>query len=162
VTAGKPGARIGDLVAALEGAFQGGGWHGPSVLAVSAGVSARDAGARPAGAHHSVHELIDHIQYWEEAGLRYATTKAKPKRTRRDWARPSLGFAASLRRMKATHRSLVAAVRKLREADLDRPIGTWGSGIVPLQVVLHGVAAHDAYHAGQIGLLVALLAKRQR
>ena len=158
----KAGTRLGDVVAALEGAFQGPGWHGPTVLEVVAGIAARRAALRPEGAHHSVHELVDHIQYWEEAGLRYAVTKGKPKRTRRDWARPTRSFAGSLKRLTATHRRLVAAVRKLDESDLDRPIGTWGSGIVPLHFVLHGVAAHDAYHAGQIGLLRALLGKRKR
>jgi uncharacterized damage-inducible protein DinB len=100
---------------------------------------------------------VDHIQYWEEAGLRYATTRRRPKRTRRDWGAPAVAFAASLRRMKATHQRLIEAVAALAEAELDRPIGTWDSGRMPLARVLHGVAAHDAYHAGQIRLIRTLL-----
>jgi uncharacterized damage-inducible protein DinB len=59
--------------------------------------------------------------------------------------------------MKRTHLGLVAAVSLLTDADLERPIGTWDSGTLPLARVLHGVAAHDAYHAGQIRLLRTLI-----
>jgi len=58
----------------------------------------------------------------------------------------------------ASHRSLVAAVERLAEADLERPVGeegreaSLGSG-VSLAVMLHGIIAHDVYHAGQIALL---------
>ena len=40
----------------------------------------------------------------------------------------------------------------LRDQDLDRKVPT-SSGPRPLVEVLHGLAAHDAYHAGQIQLL---------
>jgi uncharacterized damage-inducible protein DinB len=152
-----PGPRVADLLVALQGAFERKGWHGPTVLETLRGVTAREAGLKPAGVHHSIHQLVDHIQYWEEAGLRYATTRRRPKRTRRDWGAPAVAFAASLRRMKATHQRLIDAVSALAEAELDRPIGTWDSGRMPLARVLHGVAAHDAYHAGQIRLIRTLL-----
>jgi uncharacterized damage-inducible protein DinB len=148
---------VGDVLAALAAAFDRKGWHGPTVLRSLAGITAREASLKPAGAHHSIHQLVDHIQYWEEAGLRYATTRDKPKRTRRDWGRPTLALAESLVRMQATHLALVAAVSLLKDADLERPIGTWESGKIGLSRVLHGVAAHDAYHAGQIRLLRTLL-----
>jgi uncharacterized damage-inducible protein DinB len=110
-----PGPRVGDVLVALHGAFEGKGWHGPTVLQALAGVTAREAIQKPAA------------------------------------------FAASLRAMKATHRRLVEAVSALDDAALDRSIGTWDSGRMPLARVLHGVAAHDAYHAGQIRLVRTLL-----
>jgi uncharacterized damage-inducible protein DinB len=152
-----PGQRVADLLAALRGAFERKGWHGPTVLEALQGVTAREAAHKPAGVHHSIHQLVDHIQYWEESGLRYATTRGKPKRTRRDWGLPARSFTASLREMKATHRRLIEAVSALADDDLERPIGTWDSGRMSLSRVLHGVAAHDAYHAGQIRLIRTLL-----
>lgn len=156
-SAKAPATRVADVLAALAGAFERKGWHGPTVRKSLARITAREASLKPAGAHHSIHQLVDHIQYWEEAGLRYATTRDKPKRTRRDWGRPTLSLVESLGRMERTHRDLVAAVSLLSDEDLERPIGTWESGKVPLSRVLHGVAAHDAYHAGQIRLLRTLL-----
>lgn len=153
---GKRATRVDDILVALEGAFERKGWHGPSVLEALEGVTAREASRRPNGAHHSIHQLVDHIQYWEEAGLRYASTRRRPKRTRRDWRRPTLSFAASVGRLERTHLRLVMAAARLADADLERPIGTWDSGVMTLAKVMHGVAAHDAYHAGQIRLLRTL------
>ena len=152
-----PGPRVRDVLSALQGAFERKGWHGPTVLESLHGVTAREAARKPSGAHHSIHQLVDHIQYWEEAGLRYAITRGRPKRARRDWGVPAGSFAASLREMKATHQRLIEAVSALEDAALDRPIGTWGSGRMPLAKVLHGVAAHDTYHAGQIRMIRTLL-----
>ena len=151
------GSRVKDVLTALQGAFGSRGWHGPTVLEAVKGVTETQAARKPEAVHHSIHVLVDHIQYWEEAGLRYATTRGKPRRTRRDWRQPATSFAASVRRMKTTHARLVAAVAQLRDADLERSIGTWDSGRMPLAKVLHGVAAHDAYHAGQIRLIRTLL-----
>ena len=57
----------------------------------------------------------------------------------------------------ASHRWLVAAVKRLTEADLERLVGEGreaglGSGVT-VAVMLHGIVAHDIYHAGQIALL---------
>jgi uncharacterized damage-inducible protein DinB len=151
------GTRVADVLAALSGAFDRKGWHGPSVLDALRGVTAREANQRPGGVHHSIHQLVDHIQYWEEAGLRYATERDKPRRTRRDWGLPETPFGESLRRLRATHARLLRAVSRLEDAQLERPIGTWDLGKMPLHRVLHGVAAHAAYHAGQIRLIRTLL-----
>ncbi len=57
----------------------------------------------------------------------------------------------------ASHRSLVAAVTRLSDADLERQVGEereagLGSGVT-VALMLHGIVAHDIYHAGQIALL---------
>jgi uncharacterized damage-inducible protein DinB len=51
---------------------------------------------------------------------------------------------------------LVAAIALLKEADLERPVRTVSKRRLTLGEVLHGVAAHDSYHAGQIRLLRTL------
>jgi uncharacterized damage-inducible protein DinB len=149
-------ARVRDLLDAFEGAFERRGWHGPSVLQALRGLSSEQAKKRPAGAHHSIHELVEHIAYWEERGIRYLAPRGSRARSARDWARPEHSFAASVARLKAIHARLIAAIEALGDSDLDRRIST-GSGPMPLGRALHGVAAHAAYHAGQIGLLKSLL-----
>jgi uncharacterized damage-inducible protein DinB len=152
---GKP--RVTDVLLALAGAFESRGWHGPSVLEALDGVTTREAARRPGSAHHSIHQLVEHIRYWEEAGLSIFTRPAEAKPRRRDWGRPTTSFAASRQRLERTHARLVAAVRRLEDADLARPVKTVESGVMLLVRVLHGIAAHDAYHAGQIRLLRTLL-----
>ena len=143
--------RVADVLVALQGAFAKKGWHGATVLESVKGIRAKKARKRKD--QHSIHELVDHIEYWENIAVHYVRRGRPPKRRRADWAPPTLHWRDSVRRMRATHRVLVAAIASLKDADLERPVRTLGSGRMRLCQVLHGVAAHDAYHAGQIGLL---------
>jgi hypothetical protein len=58
-----------------------------------------------------------------------------------------------LRLLADEHRLLLAAVRRLRPADLDRktPRGEW-----TWAEVFYGAAAHDSHHGGQVQLLERL------
>ena len=152
--------RVEDVLSALRGAFEANGWHGPTVRGAVRGVRAREADRKPPRAHHSIHELVDHITYWEAVVVRRYLGPGKPSpRGRGDWRRPATSLAESVRRMEEGHRVLVAAVSALRDEDLDRKVPT-ASGPRPLAEVLHGLAAHDAYHAGQIRLTRKLLRGR--
>jgi hypothetical protein len=150
----RRGSRVEDLLVALRGAFERGGWQGPSVLESLAGVGPAAAGKRPRGVPHSVHDLVEHIAFWEERGVTYL--RPGPKQLRADWSLPGRSYRASLARLKKVHALLVRSVGRLREGDLDRIVST-GEGDVTLARALHGVAAHDAYHAGQIGLIAKRL-----
>jgi uncharacterized damage-inducible protein DinB len=154
------GTRVDDVLAALRGAFEKNGWHGPTVRGSVRGVSPREAARKPARAHHSIHELVDHVAYWEAVVLRrYLGPGVPSERGRGDWKPPRVAFAASVERMEEGHRALMKAVSALRDEDLERKVPT-SSGPRPLVEVLHGLAAHDAYHAGQIRLTRKLLRGR--
>jgi hypothetical protein len=154
-----PRTRVDDVLAALRGAFEANGWHGPTARGSVRGVTAREAERRPAHAHHSIHQLVDHIAYWEATVLRRYFVPASARQGRGDWRPPAGTLAESIERMEAVHRALVGAVSALRDQDLDRKVKT-PSGPRPLVEVLHGLAAHDAYHAGQIRLTRKLLRGR--
>ena len=154
-----PRSRVDDVLAALRGAFEANGWHGPTVRGSVRGVNAREADRKPGRAHHSIHELVDHIAYWEATVLRRYLVPAAPRQGRGDWRPPAGSLTESIARMEAVHRAVVKAVSALRDQDLDRKVKT-PSGSRPLVEVLHGLAAHDAYHAGQIRLTRKLLQGR--
>ena len=154
------GTRVDDILAALRGAFESNGWHGPTVLGAVRGVTASEAGRKPPRAHHSILELVDHIAYWEAVILRrYLVPPKTERRGRGDWRPPVGSLADSVQRMNEGHRALVKAVKALRDEDLERKVPT-SSGPRPLVEVLHGLAALDAYHAGQIRLTRTLLRGR--
>jgi uncharacterized damage-inducible protein DinB len=156
-----PRSRVDDVLAALRAAFEKNGWHGPTVLGSLKGITAGEAARKPKRAHHSVHELVDHIAYWEAVVLRrYLGPSPKSPRGRGDWKPPATPFAESVRRMQEGHAALVAAIAVLRDQDLDRKVKTAARLRRPLADVLHGVVAHDAYHAGQIRLTRKLLQGR--
>ena len=152
--------RVAAILGAFKGAFESKGWHGHTVLESIRGVTEAQACRKPGGAHHSIHQLLDHIEYWEAMGIHYVRTGGPGRLDRRDWSPPAGSLAASLRRLKATHKALVAAVARLKEADLDRKVRTISAGSRPLVDVLLGIVAHDAYHAGQIRLMRTLLPRR--
>jgi len=155
-----PGTRVDDVLTALRGAFEKNGWHGPTVRGSVRGVTAREAARQPARANHSIHELVDHIAYWEAVVLRRYLGSGQPgPRGRGDWTPPPGSFAESIERMEEGHRALVKAITALRDEDLERKVPS-SSGPRPLVEVLHGLAAHDAYHAGQIRLTRKLLRGR--
>jgi len=70
-----------------------------------------------------------------------------------------VSFVQYAPRMEEVHRALMKAVSALRDLDLERKVPT-SSRTRPLIEVLHGLAAHDAYHAGQIRLTRKLLRGR--
>jgi hypothetical protein len=49
----------------LKRAFEGDAWHGPAVLEVLQGVTARAAASKPIPGAHSIWELVLHIAAWD-------------------------------------------------------------------------------------------------
>jgi len=150
--------RITDL---LQRAHSGDAWHGPSVMAALDGVSAAAARARPIPAGHTIWETALHIIAWRHEVEQRLDGKVPTLPEQGDWPpvpNDDAEWARVFGHLDASHRSLVAAVRRLTDADLERPVGEEGreAGLgtgVTIAVMLHGIIAHDVYHAGQISLL---------
>ncbi|WP_243318469.1 DinB family protein [Geothrix paludis] len=139
----------------LERAFRGGAWHGPAVMELLAGVDAARARWRPGPSGHSIAELAGHLAYWMEDARRQILGEARTSpEAGGDWEAAAPGsdaaWQALCQALEAAHCGLRDAVRALEEARLDeaRP----GSDTT-LRGLLLGTLQHNAYHAGQIGLL---------
>lgn len=139
----------------LRRAFDGSAWHGPAVLELLADVDAETAAARPIADVHSIWELLLHIAVWDNAGMvrltgkrwqptglhNFPTVPAKP--TEAAWRK---AIAAT----KRTHGKLIKTVAGLPESRLrDRVPGKR----YDFYHMLHGIAQHELYHAGQIAIL---------
>ena len=143
--------RIGDQ---LRRAFEGSAWHGPAMLELLEDVDAAAAAAKPIVNVHSVWELLLHVEVWDRAAMvRLAGEKCQPKGednfppvkkiTESSWR----AAVASARR---THDQLVKMVEGLSESRLrDRVPGKR----YDFYHLLHGIAQHELYHAGQIAIL---------
>jgi uncharacterized damage-inducible protein DinB len=148
------------LIDLLQRAHDGDAWHGPSVMAVLDGVDAGMARARPIAAGHTIWETALHIVAWRHEVEQRVAGKKPALPAEGDWP-PVPADAAEWDRLRdrlhASHGSLVAAVARLTDEDLERLVGVereagLGSGVT-VAVMLHGIVAHDVYHAGQIALL---------
>ena len=138
----------------LQRAYAGPAWHGPSVLEALQGVTPEIASRRRIPGAHSIWELVHHIGAWADiprrrlAGETFQITDALnfPPVTATDAA----AWEQSLNNLSASHNKLVQAVSTLFESRLDQPVMKDGPTVYHL---LHGVAQHHIYHAGQIVLL---------
>jgi uncharacterized damage-inducible protein DinB len=144
-------ARIADQ---LQRAFYGTAWHGPALMELLGEVDAATAAAHPMGNAHSIWELVLHIEAWDGAGLKRLDGKlAKLKGLENFPLVPSPSAAAwrdAVASAKQTHDTLVDTVSKLKDSRLrDRVPGK----PYDFYHLLHGIAQHELYHAGQIALL---------
>jgi uncharacterized damage-inducible protein DinB len=138
----------------LRRAFYGDAWHGPALLELLKGVDAEMAAAKPVTDAHSIWELLLHIAAWDGAGLkRIAGKKAKLKGTQNFPPVPQPSEAAwrdAVAAAKQTHDNLIETVARLSAKRLrDQVPGKK----YDFYHMLHGIAQHELYHAGQIAIL---------
>lgn len=139
----------------LRRAFDGSAWHGPAVLELLADVDAETAAARPIADVHSIWELLLHIAVWDNAGMvRLTGKKWQPTGLHNFPAVPAKPTEAAWRKAiaatKRTHEKLIKTVAGLPESRLrDRVPGKR----YDFYHMLHGIAQHELYHAGQIAIL---------
>jgi uncharacterized damage-inducible protein DinB len=142
--------RIVDL---LDRAGSGDAWHGPPVDATLAGVTARQAAARPVPGAHSIWELALHIAVWDRVVMRRLTGERYEPTSAEDWpvgGTTDDGWQRTLADVRAARAELRAAILAFDGAHLAETVPGKGYSFY---VMLHGVVQHDLYHAGQIALL---------
>jgi uncharacterized damage-inducible protein DinB len=153
----------------LQRAHNGDAWHGPSVNSALEGVDRRMATTRPVARGHTICELVLHLTAW---------TREVTRRMREGVARdPEMGdwpvrtpaddreWSAIIAAFDEANAELADAIAALDESRLDDRIGderdrAVGGG-VSRYVMLHGLAQHHAYHAGQISFLKKALGPTQ-
>jgi uncharacterized damage-inducible protein DinB len=144
------------IAAVIERSVAGDPWHGSSLTALLADVTAEEAAHRPIRGAHSILEIVLHVAAWaEEVGARLAGAPPGDPADG-DWplpcpwdqahARLAAAHAGLLRRLAAFPDERLG-VRHGHEREPALGTGhTWAAMAV-------GVAEHNAYHGGQIALL---------
>ncbi|MBJ6108589.1 DinB family protein [Hymenobacter sp. BT523] len=155
------------LLDQLRRAFDGEPWCGPSLLTNLEGVTAAQAAHYPISNAHSIWEIVLHLASWTAiVRRRIADNKPLQPGEADDWpAAPAnqteASWQSALAGLRTAHEHLLALAEALPEADLDRTIGATfeppQGGSYTAYQMLHGVAQHYLYHAGQIVLLRKLL-----
>ncbi len=152
------------LIDLLDQAFDRHSWHGTNLGGSIRGLTVRQAVWRPSPQRHNIWELVLHTAYWKYVVRRRLTGAPRGSFPRRpsDW--PSVPYRATASAwtedvvlLRAEHVALRDCVEDLPAARLGKV--SPGSKYTPLQHI-HGIAAHDLYHAGQIQLLKRLQRRR--
>ena len=149
--------RISALVRGLDGAYGGPAWHGPHLRGALDPLGEAEAAWRPAPGRPNAWELAVHAAYWKYRVLRHvaaAPPAAFDEPGSNFFARPAAGrtLAADLARLDVWHERLRDAAAGLDPERLDEI----AYDAYTFEALLRGAAAHDAYHAGQVRLLVRL------
>ena len=138
----------------LHRAFEGDAWHGPALLELLREMDAATAAAQPLSDVHSIWELVLHVSAWDDAAYRRlggekvqltgtANFPVVPNPSQTTW-REAIAHA------KHTHDVLVKTVAALPEPRLRERVP---GKRYDFYFMLHGVAQHALYHAGQIAIL---------
>jgi len=144
---------IGVILELFDRAWHGPAWHGPSLREALEGVSAAEAAARPISGAHGIGEIAAHVMVWQDAVRHWIAGGEFTVTPELDFpAAPEDegAWARTLARMQESHDALRAAIAGFPAERLTEPRG---EARVPWFVILHGVAHHGLYHAGQIALL---------
>ena len=153
MSTGSGGRRL--VEDAIRDALTGSGAHALT-RDVFSGVDWKTAGARLSGAPHSLFQLANHMTYWNEWAVKWlqGRSPATPARAAGSWP----GRVAPLSR-----REWSAAVSRFQRAldALERHIGRGGlltaRGGRSRVGMLHTIASHNSYHAGQAALVRVML-----
>jgi uncharacterized damage-inducible protein DinB len=144
-------ARIADQ---LRRAFDGSAWHGPALLELLEDVDDATAAAKPLRKVHSIWELVMHIAVWDDAGLRRLRGKKWQPTGLANFPPPTKPTKAAWRNAiaatKHTHDTLVRTVASLPDSRLRERVP---GKRYDFYYMLHGIAQHELYHAGQIAIL---------
>lgn len=157
----KPPAEIQTLLDALDDAYHKPGWHGPSLKSTLRRVKAIEASQHIKGASHSIAEIAIHCAYWKYAGLRRLTGAKRggfPLRGS-NWfpvanSLSDVEWKSHIRLLDEMHAQLIETVSALPAKRLSEIPS--GAKVTNLKLI-YGLAAHDAYHAGQIRTLRGIL-----
>jgi hypothetical protein len=150
------------LLEVMDQAFDHKGWHGTTLRGALRGVTPAEALWRPAPGRHNIWELTLHAAYWKYAVRRRLAGDALGSFDRKPSNWPAIPAPADNRAWRRDiafldeeHRKLRDVVRRMSGAELDRrsPKGVWRNA-----EEIHGIAAHDLYHTGQIQLIKRLMA----
>ena len=139
------------LLSVLDCAFDRRSWHGANLISSLRGVNAKTA-LRKIGRRKTIWQQLLHAAYWKHVVLNKLTGTTPFGRPGSNWpatpqAASDANWRSDLRFLRDEHARLRRAIEQLPPRKLDAKT-VW---------LIHGVAAHDAYHAGQIKLLRRLL-----
>lgn len=146
-------ARIGSQ---LKRAMEGVAWHGPALLELLADVSAERAAAKPIPAAHSIWEIVLHVAAWQNFAAGAVEGGSMPVDLADEANWPPVADASreawrgTVAEVGAAGKRLRDALRKFSDEDLERTVP---GREYNFYFLLHGVAQHGLYHAGQVALL---------
>lgn len=143
----------------MKRATVGEAWHGPSLLEILDGVTARAAAAKPIPNAHSIWEIVLHLVATQELVLARLQGVAKTLSPEEDW--PTVtepteeAWREAVEKLKGGEDRLREGIASFPDERLEEPLVAQGSSAYDN---FHGHVQHNLYHAGQMVLLKKMAA----
>jgi len=142
------------IIDQLHRSLEGDSWQGASIREILEGVNARQAAAHPVRGGHSIWELVYHVTAWVRAVHSRVLGKVSELEGEADWPpvrdTSENAWTAAFEDLRRSQSELIATLKTLGDPDLNAPVPNRDYDRAHL---LHGLAQHHAYHAGQMSLL---------
>ena len=151
------------IIDQLHRSVEGDSWQGQSIREILDGVNAREAAAHPVPGGHSIWELVHHVTAWVRAVHSRVLGKITELEGEADWPpvreTGEKAWAHAFEDLRRSLEELITTLESLSDADLNGPVPNRDYDRAHL---LHGLAQHNAYHAGQMALLKRALQNREK
>lgn len=139
----------------LRKSLHGPAWHGPALLELISELDFRQALTRPLPEAHSIWKIVLHVTSWISATAQALDGQPMPSEDfADDWPavreQTAAGWQRALQELEEKGEQLAALVSLLSEERLEEQV--LGRNY-SFYFLLHGIAQHNIYHAGQIALL---------
>lgn len=125
---------------------------------VFSGLDWKAAGSKPRSVPHSVYQLLKHMSYWQDWVVAWleGESPAVPRHASGSW--PAESGPSSRREWDEAVARFRRGLRRLERACRGAGLPS-GRGRTSRLEMLHTIAAHNSYHAGQVAFLRQLLRK---
>lgn len=148
---------VSTAVAILRSTTHGPAWHGDPVMEILRRMNADQAARRLMPSAHSAWEILNHMIAWQEHTARMCEGGGStPLEGEADWPPVSISgeaaWTAAVERFQKSADHLIQIVSGWTEAQLAHTVQ--GRDFT-FKVLVHGIAHHNLYHSGQIGLIIA-------
>jgi len=131
------------LLDQINRAFSGEAWHGPALRNLLDGVTERQAREHPIEMGHSIVELVLHVAVWMDVVARRLNGENVPGSSVTDWTdADGASWPAAIEVLERAQSRLCDSVARLG-----------GDALRAKEPEILGLLQHNAYHAGQIGIL---------
>jgi uncharacterized damage-inducible protein DinB len=140
---------INKIIKLIENSFDGKPWHGQSIMDTLNGVTQEMSLVKFKNSH-SICELVAHLATWRNFVAKRLRGENQHEVADDDNFRHPKSLEDALAQLKD---SQVTLIESLEQFDEEQLFSTVPTRKYDFYAMLHGVAQHDAYHAGQIALL---------
>jgi uncharacterized damage-inducible protein DinB len=140
--------------------FYGRAWHGPSLMEALKGIDKACATERLIEGRHTIWEITDHCSFWMRAVTQALEEERLPAiESDEDWStmgRTDEDWGKAQEQLKKSCDALIDSIKGLAKDQLTKTLQGSYNGhpyTITYRRMLHGIAHHNTYHAGQITLL---------